>query len=316
MGLNMQIEIYTESEKEIWDEFVRKSKNGTFLFCRDYMDYHSDRFEDYSLLIRDAKDKLIAILPANRHGEKLVSHGGLTYGGFITDETMKTPIMLDVFEYTLAYFKEHSFNEFVYKTIPHIYHRIPAEEDLYALFVHRAKLVRREVSSTVISENKVNFAKLRKRSIGKAKKNGVKVKICGDFKTYMAIEEYVLKKYHQLKPVHTTAEIEMLANRFPNNIKLFASYLENQMLAGVIVYESANVSHAQYIVSTDEGKEIGGTDIIFDYLINDYYGNKKYFDFGISTEDEGRYLNKGLIANKEGFGARAVVYDTYELKVK
>jgi lipid II:glycine glycyltransferase (peptidoglycan interpeptide bridge formation enzyme) len=38
-------------------------------------------------------------------------------------------------------------------------------------------------------------------------------------------------------------------------------------------------------------------------------------DFGISTELDGRQLNAGLIDYKEGFGARAVNYDFYEMPV-
>ena len=48
-------------------------------------------------------------------------------------------------------------------------------------------------------------------------------------------------------------------------------------------------------------------------LLNEVYHDRAYFDFGISTEDEGRTLNEGLIANKESYGARAIVYERYEL---
>jgi hypothetical protein len=84
----------------------------------------------------------------------------------------------------------------------------------------------------------------------------------------------------------------------------------------VIIYESCQVAHAQYIGTTSEGRKVGALDLIMSYLINDYYAQKKYFDFGISTEDDGRYLNTGLIENKQGFGARAVVYDFYEIDMQ
>ena len=58
-----EIERYTPAKKDEWDQFVRQSKNGTFLFLRDYMDYHSDRFADFSLVARDG-EKIIAVLPA------------------------------------------------------------------------------------------------------------------------------------------------------------------------------------------------------------------------------------------------------------
>ncbi len=85
------------------------------------------------------------------------------------------------------------------------------------------------------------------------------------------------------------------------------------MIAGVIIFESDQVAHAQYIGVADDGRKCGALDLIMNYLINDYYATKRYFDFGISTEDNGRYLNAGLVENKQSYGARAVVHDFYEL---
>ena len=131
----------------------------------------------------------------------------------------------------------------------------------------------------------------------------------------MAIEEQVLGARYDLRPVHSAEEITMLAGRFPDNIKLFTARRQQQMLAGVIIYESRNVAHAQYIAANEEGKQTGALDLILSYLINEYYADTKYFDFGISTEDDGRYLNLGLVENKESFGARAIVHDFYELEL-
>jgi hypothetical protein len=211
--------------------------------------------------------------------------------------------------------RKFEFKKLIYKVTPHIYHSIPSEEDSYALFVNKAKLFRRDFSAAIRMEERFRFSKGRKHSIKKAKKMEVEVRRSEDFETFMGIEEFVLKKYHNTKPVHSSAEIKLLAKRFPKNIKLFGAYKKETMLAGTIIYESKNVAHAQYIASTDEGKEIGASDMIFDYLLNEYYENKRYFDFGISTEDEGWYLNEGLALNKETFGARGIVYDWYEINV-
>ena len=59
----------------------------------------------------------------------------------------------------------------------------------------------------------------------------------------------------------------------------------------------------------------GALDLLFHQLIYDRYAQKRYFDFGISTEHGGQMLNEGLLFQKEGFGGRAVVYDTYEMEV-
>jgi len=316
MQKNMTLEVikYESHYKPIWDEFIKHSKNGVFLFLRGYMDYHSDRFTDHSLMFLK-NDLLIAAMPANMNDDMLVSHSGLTFGGVISDNKMKISPMLEVFEAIITYMQKCMFKKLIYKVIPHIYHSIPSEEDLYALFVNEARLCRRDFSTTIRMKDKLKFAKGRKHSIKKAQKMDLEVIESKDFEAFMDIEKLVLKKNYNTKPVHSADEIKLLAKRFPKNIKLFGAYKKATMLAGTIIYESKNVAHAQYIASTDEGKEIGASDIIFDYLIQKYYTDKRYFDFGISTEKDGKYLNTNLTLNKETFGGRGIVYDWYEINL-
>jgi len=311
----MDIISYTKNRKREWNEFLYNSKNGLFLFDRDYMEYHSDRFVDFSLMFYE-DNKLIALLPANIEKNILVSHGGLTFGSFITNSKMTVSRMLRIFYKLLDYLKKNSINKMIYKCIPYIYQSIPSDEDSYALFRMGAKLFRRDISSVIYLSKRDKYRKLRYRCIKKAMSANLKVKKTDDFKIYWNIlKENLIKKYNT-KPVHTLKEIEYLHCKFPDNIKIFASYQDDTMLAGIVIYESENVAHAQYIANTKEGKEIGALDIIVTFLVNEYYQNKKYFDFGISTEDNGLYLNEGLILFKEGFGARGVVYDFYEVDIK
>jgi hypothetical protein len=303
---------YSPEKKDEWDTFISESKNGLFLFYRDYMEYHARRFTDYSLMFHDG-NRLLAVFPANIDGNLVVSHGGLTFGGFITGSRMKVPLMLDFFEKLRRYLKDNSVKKLVYKCIPYIYHQLPAEEDRYALFRIGAKLCRRDVTATVAMEEKLKFQELRLRGINKGLSSGVAVKEIEDFDSYWTVLQHNLKTKYDTVPVHTVEEIKYLHSKFPENIKLFCAFQDEAILAGVVIYESSNVAHAQYIASSDEGHEVGALDVVFSYLLNEYYRGKKYFDFGISTEKDGMYLNEGLINYKEGFGARAVVHDFYEV---
>lgn len=303
---------YSSDHKAEWDEFVSNSKNGVFLFYRDYMEYHSDRFVDHSLLFFHA-GRLVALLPANIDDETLYGHGGLTFGGVITQRSMKTPLMISIFRSLMQHCRDLGLKEIVYKTIPYIYHTVPADEDLYALFLVNARLMARNVSSAIYLPQTRKFDANRLDNIRKAKRNQITVRESSDFDAFMKIEQQALSERHGVKPVHTVEEIKLLAGRFPNNIRLFASFKGDVMLAGVIMYESPNVAHMQYAGNSKQGWNIGAQDIIEDYLINDYYKDKKYFDFGISTERLGHTLNLGLIKRKENFGASAVTYDTYQI---
>jgi GNAT acetyltransferase-like protein len=305
---------YGPVHRSAWDEFVARAKNGVFMFRRDYMEYHADRFADHSLVFM-AETRPIALLPASVDAGTLVSHGGLTFGGMVTDDTMRSATMLRIFAALTAYLRDQRIVRLVYKAVPHIYHRVPAEEDLYALYRYGARLVRRDLSSTIAPGDRLAPSKGRRWSLKQSRVHGVEVRRSDDFAGFMAIEAELLRSKYGLQPVHTAAELALLAGRFPDNIKLFAAYKDDAMLAGVCVYESSRVAHAQYIAATAEGKRIGALDAILDRLLNEHYAAKPYFDFGISTELDGRYLNAGLLANKESFGARAVVYDFYELGV-
>ena len=310
----IEIKLYQNKFKFIWNKFVNQAKNGIFFFQRDYMDYHSDRFIDNSLLIYK-NNKLLALLPSNIENDKLISYGGLTFGGVISDYNMKIKLMLEIFENVIDYMLKNNYKKLIYKSIPNIYHIYPSEEDLYALFRNNAKLIRRDVSSTINLSETIKYSKGRKWSIKKSKSKNFKIIISDDFKSFMEIEEKILTSKYGVNPVHTHEEISLLHSIFPNNIKLFAIYNESIMLGGVIIYESQNVAHAQYISATEKGKEYGVLDCILNYLITHYYSKKKYFDFGISTEKKGTYLNELLIQNKESYGARSIVHDFYELTI-
>ena len=87
------------------------------------------------------------------------------------------------------------------------------------------------------------------------------------------------------------------------------------MLAGTIIYEMSHLIHSQYIASLPEGREKGAVDAIYFWLMDEQYVDKRYIDFGTSVEQGGRVLNEGLVRQKESFGARGVVYDSYMINL-
>lgn len=306
------IKKYTTTDVVTWDAFVDASKNGTFMLKRGYMDYHTDRFTDHSLLFyRD--EELVALLPASSHGDELRSHGGLTYGGMITNLKMTVQLMLSLFDSLKEYMSSNGISRLIYKRVPSIYYSYPSDEDLYALFRNNAILTRRDISATIYLPDRISFSERRRRGVKKSIKNGVVVQESNNYEEYISILSEILSKYHSATPVHTADEIKLLANRFPENIKLYVAYKNNEMLAGVLVYITPNVVHTQYIANSDMGRQCGALDIVMDYLINNCYSEKEYFDFGISTENKGLFLNEGLISQKQEFGGRAIAYDFYEL---
>ena len=313
-SLSIEIRMYEPALKEEWDRFTENSRNGTFLLKRDYMEYHADRFEDSSLLFF-RKGRLFALLPACKKDLTLSSHAGLTYGGIVSSEEMTAEGMLDIFSALTDWADYHSFREIVYKPIPYIYTRIPAQEDLYALFRFGATLETRLISSVAEAGECPPLAQLRKRGIKKALKHGLEVRESEDFASFWNLLTENLQTRHNASPVHSLEEISRLASLFPENIRLFGAFKGEEMFAGVVGYITPVCFHCQYISASPEGKETGALDLLFDRLMERELAKRRYFDFGTSNEAGGRVLNTGLIHQKEGFGGRAVCYDAYRLCV-
>ena len=310
----MRIERYTPAHALQWNDFVKTSKNGFFMFDRGYMDYHADRFQDHSLMVYEPSGKLLALLPANEREGVLYSHQGLTFGGFITGKKMRCPLMLEVFEALMVYLRKNGFTKMLYKAIPFFYHQQPAQEDIYALFRHDAKQVRVDASSTIdYTGRRYPFSSSRKSGLKKAGENGLKIVENTDFTTFFAIMNDVLEQKYETSATHSAEEMALLHSRFPNNITLHACMQGKEMLSGIITYETESAVHTQYIGSTDEGKALGAADLLLDTLINRRYETKAYFDFGISTEEAGRVLNASLIDQKEGTGARTTIHQVFEI---
>jgi len=311
----IKINKYNPEYKDIWNNFITNSKNGTFMLNRNYMDYHSNRFKDFSLMFFE-DDKLIAVMPASLHGNELISHGGLTYGGIITDNSMKQHRMLECFDVMKNLLKDNNISKLTYKAIPYIYHKQPAQEDLYALSVNGAKLIRRDVASTVNLLETIKMSKGRKAQITRAKRERVIVEQSKDFKTFINLENQVLQEYHNAKAVHSANELKLLNSKFENEIQLWTSELNGEIIAGTVIFVYENLVHTQYLAANDKARKIGALDLVINTLIEKFKNeNKQYFDFGISTENQGKYLNEGLIFQKESFGGRSVVYDFYELQL-
>ena len=295
-----------------WNGFVARSKNGTFLFDRRFMDYHSDRFADHSLMVfRDRR--LYALLPANEKDGTLVSHGGLTYGGLVMDSHCSARGVLDAFMAINDYLRGQGFAHVVYKAIPWIYHQLPAEEDLYALTaVCHARLAIRDISSAIVGNRRLPFTESRRSGLRKAQKANLRLRastIVDDF--WHILNDNLTQKY-AVRPVHTADELRLLQSRFPENIKLWLVLDGDTPVGGTLLFLTPQVLHVQYISATPHGKQCGAIDLLFDHLVNHVYTDYPYIDFGKSTVSDSADLNAQLIFQKEGFGARAVCYDTYQ----
>ncbi len=311
-----EIRRYTPKHVDEWNQFVAESKNGVFLFDRRYMDYHSDRFCDHSLMFY-LDGRLLALLPAHQSGDTLCSHNGLTYGGLVMSPRLTVVQTMHLFQEMNEYLRSQGIRHVSYKAIPWIYHRLSAEEDLYALYHEcHARIVARDFATNIYLSAGLRWERVRRRGIVRARSAGVVVERSDHYEAFWQVLADNLMNKYGVKPVHSLQEIELLQERFPQNIQLYQAVREGKVLGGVVLYISSQVVHAQYSSASPEGKKLGVIDLLYDQIFKDYR-DYPYFDFGRSTEHpDGSGLNENLVFQKEGYGGRGLCYDIYEWDVK
>ena len=314
----MEIKRYRKELADEWNALVAESKNGTFLLNRNYMDYHADRFTDASLMMYDDRHRLVAALPANYEADirTVYSHHGLTYGGLIASRRITTMQVMEAMSLACRYYAEMGAVKMYYRPIPYIYNRYPSQEELFFLYRHHAVLEARNLSQTIYIPEAIKMNELRRRCVQKSMKAHHTISQEHDATEFWLLLDANLKERHGVKPVHTIDELHLLMSRFEDAIRLYVVRNEaGQVIAGTIVYDMGQTVHTQYISANAEGKATGAFDHLISYLLGTVYKDRMYFDFGVSTEDGGNWLNEGLTFQKESFGGRGVCYDIWSLNL-
>lgn len=272
---NYSIKIYQENDFEKWNNFIGQAKNATFLFHRNFMEYHNDRFQDYSIVVLD-KEKWVAVLPATISEKVVYSHQGLSYGGLVYNKKVKLASVILIFKAILSFLNDNKIGQIQLKLLPSIYHQKPAEELNYALFLAEAQLIRRDSMAVIDLSKKIVIASGRKEGIVKGQKNKLELKEVDDFESFWnEILIPNLAKKHQAKPVHSLEEIVKLKKLFSENIRQFNVYENENIIAGTTIFESDNVAHCQYISGKENKNALGGLDLLHYHLVTDVFKNKR-----------------------------------------
>ena len=311
----LKIRLYDPTLKPVWDNFLENCKNATFLFKRDFMDYHKNRFEDFSIMIYNG-NKLIALVPGNIDLNNVYSHQGLTYGGILIQSDSKFTEYLEIFSEVLRFLKKKSINSLCVKQIPTIYNFNFNDELDYLSFVMDSKNYRKDIISVINLQSDFKIAKDRINGYKRGLKNLLEFREAHDFDDFwneLLIPN--LEKKYSVNPVHSLDEIGLLKSRFKRNIRQFNVYKENKIVAGTTVFQTKNVVHVQYTASNSKKNILGSLDFLFYKLITDVYSKHKYFDFGTSNESDGKKINQGLMYWKEGFGARSLTQNFYKFDI-
>ncbi|WP_293600279.1 GNAT family N-acetyltransferase [Polynucleobacter sp. 39-46-10] len=250
-----------------------------------------------------------------RHDSTLVvSHPGATYGGIVHQGWLNGERMIEALEQLKAYYRECGYTKFLYKPLPHGYASVPSQDDLYALFRLGAQRVRCDLSCAIELSARRTPSERRRRGLKKALKAVTLVNGSEQLVGLWDVLAKNLERKHDASPVHSLAELTLLLERFPENIQVRTATIDGVVEAGVVLFSSTNVWHAQYIASSEIGYGVSALDAVFESAI-DAARNRgaRYFDFGTSNEQGGLVLNDGLYRFKSEFGGGGMAHEYYEL---
>jgi hypothetical protein len=308
---------FSPADAEAWDRLVQRSINGTFLHSRRFLSYHGDRFRDRSVIFTIGGGPIVGVLPAAldpADDQSVVSHPGATYGGIVHDGTLQGNRMAHAMEATVELLRLQGGRKLRYRAVPYIYHRCPALEDVYWLRLLGATRYDLGLSTTVDVERRMAVTTKRRQKLRKAYRAGVIVGECHNHRLFWRVVEDNLMDRHGVRPVHSFQEMELLRQRFPDQIKCFVGRADGEVIAGSLLFMTDTVVHAQYNANTARGRQLCGLDLVIERCIElTARMGRRYYDFGISTEEHGNVLNEGLRQYKASFGAGATTYESYEL---
>lgn len=316
--MNFDIVPYDQSYQNIWDEFCNNSINATFLHTRNFLSYHGNKFTDTSVIVLES-GVVIGLFPSAislSDSKLVVSHPGASYGGIIHKGRLYGERMIKVLSSIFAYYKNNNFEKLLYKSIPEIYSLLPAQDDLYALFRLGAERVRTDLSCTIRLSNRISLSGRRLRGLKKAEKYVSLISGSTLLPEFWKVVEDNLERKHSTKPVHSYDEINLLSERFAEQIKLYCATIDGNVEAGVLIFISNRVWHAQYIAASKPAYKVSALDAVFSAVISDAEkAGAEYFDFGISTDMDGKYLNAGLYDYKHGFGCGGTIHEFYSIQL-
>lgn len=313
---------YRHDDDARWDAFCAASPCATFLHTRRFLSYHGDRFTDRSLVIEDGEGRWLGVIPAAvspGDARQVVSHPGLTYGGLVHQGALRGERAIEALRAAATRWRDLGHDTLLYKALPALYHQAPAQDDLYALFRLGAQRTRCDLSCTIDLQapSAVAWPRSERRVRGMKKAARAGLRMAEGLAHLPALWDVLaanLASRHGARPVHSLAEITLLAERFPEHIACHVALEGDTVVAGVLTFSHGPVMHAQYIAASERGQVLSALDGLFAHLIDSArVQGRRWFDFGISNEDQGRVLNEGLYRFKSEFGGGGTVHEFYTL---
>src|SRR5690606_14219453 len=228
--------------------------------------------------------KLVAVMPANRVGDVIHSHKGLTYGGIVYDN-LKASEVGEIVDAIVFFLKSDGFVRIDVKNIPNFYQRNHSHELHYFLIRNHGSLSATEMNLAIDYSKKSSLSKSKLKHFRRVSQLGMEIRREHQFSDFwdQVLVPRLREKYHT-NPVHSKSEIELLATRFPNNICQYNVYYETKIIAGITLFNFGDVVKSQYGATTSTGENMRALDYLFINLIQEFSTSHSFFDMGTVTD--------------------------------
>lgn len=309
--MNHRLIPYGPLDRKDWDRVADKARNGHFMFRRDFMEYHADRIADASYLLRRGR-KLVALLPAHVRERTLVSHGGLSFGGWVQAPGCRHVDLVTGFDLLRKEMKRLGLGRLIYSPSPYPYHLEPCDDDLFLLQTLGAKCSHVKLaailSNSAIERRTKRFSQPLRRAESLCPGH---IEETGNVDMFWEGLTTFLKVRHKAQPVHSAEEMKFLRNRFPKNIRMFVFRQSSETLAGELVFLSRNALRFQYGFYLSENPQACLSFRLQEWIRLRPDMQRPWIDLGTSMDPMTGELNLQLHLNKENFGAHGVLMQTW-----
>ena len=322
--MELQLVRFSEEHKEVWDEFLKQTVNGTFLHSRKFFQHNEVNATDDHSLMFYKKNQLVALFPSiayEKEGERILhSHLRSTYGGILYKTCLAVADLESVLVLLTDYARKNQFSRVIIRPSFSIYHCTLAAELDYLLWKNGFQIISRELELAIDLSFDLEeiLDDSTRRSIRKAAKCGVVVEETENYASYWEVLERNLQSRYGKKPVHSLEQINLLRNLVgTKNVRLFCAMVSGKIVGGILTFAANDrVLHAQYIASDLEFQDYRPLNAVIHFVSAKAKSEKfKYFNLGMVSEPGGLDFNYGLSRFKEGFGARGVLRETMQLSL-
>ncbi|MEM8935078.1 MAG: GNAT family N-acetyltransferase [Pseudomonadota bacterium] len=312
------------TDRQAWTQLLQKAARRNILTRRDFLDYHGDRLEDFSLVFRDGPGgPMQGLLPGAIHPQdpsRVTCHGGSSLGGMIFKKPASPQQTADAFQAAALVWREHGVASLSYKTTPSFFDTQPDETDI-AIVSQCASTTAKKLWQAIDTQKPLNFSSGLDREARSASKKGFTAQwsVEGDAldAMYKMVRENLADR-HEAEPLHSLAEVKTLHHTLgPASVVLLVRDANNAPAAAAWMLRYAEDAwHPQYIASTPVGRRSNAVKLLLMTALERCRDEKvRWLSLGTSSGDGAFGVDDTLFQFKRRFGAGAFIQHFFEIEI-